>query len=547
MNFTFKLPSISEGYYKIMNFPCWFKNSNLEIYTVIEFAHIILEKQNGFNVEKVISWLYRDVNIETLLLLKLGDKFSHRGTKINSKAYYSSVILESYENCTFNISTKEDALFNTERSIGTRYYSFEKKDDEKDSLTIIIPSIVIGQSFFLVNSILIKNLFQADFTEIKNLLEWKKNQIDDITYGEISLKKCGTQEEKSMAKAFSFFLFSKNDYLMKNLVKLQSHLYQKLISNKAEKYAYNFLIPIKEKLKLIIKGNYQNINDKKYFIANEIVEVKNENNFRDLYETDSIIFYNGTSPNETSTGDSAGFPTKKRKNKKSTTITDEGVNPDLSESYIESGNSLLSKIVNLSIVQKLTDKGKVPPTLNQKETPFNTFNDKLPDPSSNSGDLTSGKNHDQESLENNEVYFSMINFLKRKLQGSYTIEPENIDDKYIRVYKLTNSNFSTLYIAADCFNFRIQIFHKADLSEITGTALNNRFNLMNGCNYSWKKLDNLKDSMGIIVGTPTNYNHNGTRIEKKEKKDNGIVEKIRVSNLCYLNLKKKIDKIFDES
>jgi hypothetical protein len=552
MNFTFNFPVIREGYYKILNFPYWFKNTNLEIYSRIEFAHIILEEEKNHKIEKIQFRHYENVNIESLIFLKIGDKYRANGQKISGSKYQLTVSLASYSDIKPITSTQGDMLFNSKESMGTRYYSIEKKYPDKDPLTIIIPSIVIGQAFFLVNSILIKNLFRADFSEVTDLIGWKRKKKDDIIFGEISLKKQGTQEEKALAKDLSFFLFSKDDYLMKNLIKMQTSLYQKLISKAKEKFSYNFQIPIDERLGLVIKGDYQNVANKNFFVASEISGVKHHNNLKNLYDTDYIVFYeSSTSPagsENPSKGNGKGFPTKRKNKKKNTTVTDEGVNNNLAESHIESGNSLLSEIVNFTIVQKNLEKGKESLPRYQKNSPFGTFNKKIPDPTSSSGGISGGKkdNADNSNGSINEAHFSMINFLAKHLEKKYTVTKENIEDDNVRVYRITNPIKSCLYLGADCFNSRIQIFHNTDFVDFDNKDIKNLFGLIKKVNYSWKKMEAFKESSGIIFAQPTNYNQQGTRLKKKEKNKDGTINEIRVSNLCFMNVSKKIEYLLAE-
>ncbi|MDF2833014.1 hypothetical protein [Chryseobacterium indoltheticum] len=549
MNFTFNFPVIREGYYKILNFPYWFKNTNLEIYSRIEFAHIILKEEKDHKIEKIQFRHYENVNIESLIFLKIGDKYRANGQKISGSKYQLTVALASYSDIKPIISTKGDMLFNSTESMGTRYYSIEKKYPDKDPLTIIIPSIVIGQAFFLVNSILIKNLFRADFSEVTDLIGWKRKMKDDKIFGEISLKKQGTQEEKALAKDLSFFLFSKDDYLMTNLIKMQTSLYQKLISNAKEKFSYNFQIPIDERLGLVVKGDYQNVGNKNFFVVSEIAGVKHHNNLKNLYDTDYIVFYENSTSQEgsenPSKGNGKGFPTKRKNKKKSTTVTDEGVNNNLAESYIESGNSLLSEIVNLTIVQKNLEKGKESLPRYQKNSPFGTFNKKIPDPTSSSGGISGGQkdNADNSNESSNEAHFSMINFLAKHLEKKYTVTKENIEDDNVRVYRITNPIKSCLYLGADCFNSRIQIFHNTDFGDFDNKEIKNLFSLIKKVNYSWKKMEAFKESSGIIFAQPTNYNQQGTRLKKKEKNKDGTINEIRESNLCCMNVSKKIESL----
>lgn len=552
MIFKFDLPPISEGYYKIVNFPYWFKNSNLEIYTEIEFEHIIVEYENGYPVEKTQYIDYDSVNIENLLLLKIGDRFNFKGEKLKNKKYLFSVSLESYQNCNFVTSQKNDLLFNSPKSIGTKYYAFEKRNKENKPINVIIPSIVIGQAFFLVNSLIIKNLFQADLTGLTDLVEWSKKEIDNLKIGEISLKKTGTAEVKSMAKALSFFLFSKDDYLMMNLTKMQANLYQKVISDSA-KNLYNFIVPIKEKLELVITGSYKNVGDKTFFIASEIVEVKHENNFKDLYETDNIVFFDSSQSNKTSENPSVSntgsFPIKRRKKKKSSTVTKEGVNDNLAESFIQSGNNLLSGIVNLSIVHKNSEKGNGNPPLYPKDSQFGTFNRIIPDPNSNSGGLSGGKKEEDNNDKNDdyENSFLMIKSIVEKLKVRFRVMREEIDNKKIKIYKLINHSGYTAYLGSDCHSNRIQIFHKANLGEIDNIVLNNISKTVKDFSYNWKKIVDSKESSGILLAQSTNYNKGGTRLEEKEIKEDGTVFEKRVSDLCYRNVQKKLEAIFSYS
>ncbi|MEE6130471.1 hypothetical protein V2E39_23975 [Chryseobacterium arthrosphaerae] len=421
MDFDFSLPPITKGFYKITNFPYWFKNTNDEIYTKIEFAHIIYERENNFMVEKIQSYHDDRFNIEALMDLKIGDKFD---VKLNGnskrikqkKKYQLGLWLDSYEKMRFQIVEDDQNPIFSERSVGTRYYQIEKQYKDSSPVTIIIPSVVIAQAFYLVNSLIIQNLFRADFDELKEIVNWETKKENDLVIGEISLKKHGTENIKSMAKSLAFFLFSKDNYLWNNLLKMQSNLYHKVLNN-SQKNNYNFLIPIKEKLHLTINGNYINTPEKTFCLANEIVKVKAENDFDNLYETDYIRFidyYNSSNTLSENPTDSIGKRSKKSNKNKKATITKDGVNSELAENFIESGIDILSEIVKLSIDTKASKSKSGGKPIFPNNTNYGTFDDKQPDPGSKSGGTSGGKkpSNTQKKSEIFHIIYSIVEKLK---------------------------------------------------------------------------------------------------------------------------------------
>ncbi len=57
--------------------------------------------------------------------------------------------MDSYEKMDFQkVENDQNPIFST-GSIGTRYYQIEKEYKDGSPITIIIPSVVIAQAFFL--------------------------------------------------------------------------------------------------------------------------------------------------------------------------------------------------------------------------------------------------------------------------------------------------------------------------------------------------------------------------------------------------------------
>ncbi|WP_185286180.1 hypothetical protein [Chryseobacterium indologenes] len=548
MNFQFSFPPITDGFYKITNFPYWFKNANDEIYTKIEFAHIIYERENNFMVEKIQSYHYDDFNIEALMFLKIGDKFDGKlngnSKRIKKKKNYQlSVLVDSYEKMDFQkVEDDQNPIFST-GSLGTRYYQIEKEYKDGSPITIIIPSIVIAQAFFLVNSLIIQNLFRADFEELTEIVTWETQKEDDLIIGKISLKKHGTENIKSMAKSLAFFLFSKENYLWNNLLKMQSNLYHKVLNNSA-KNIYNFLIPIREKLHLTINGSYINTPDKTFFLASEIIKVKPEKNFDNLYDTDLIRFidyYNLSSSESGNSGDSSGKRSKATNKNKKSTITKDGVNPKLAENFIESGIDILSDIVKLCIESKASKSNSGGKPIFSPSTPYGSFDSKKPDPGSKSGEVSGGKktpNRDKKS----EI-FHIIHSIADKLKYHFTINEHITENNEIIIFKVSYKD-KYAFLMDDDFHKRIQLIYTADLSDFTVPQVNELLNVAKDNGYNWKKVRKSEKSAGFLFGQPTNYNRDGTRTVKKIKNDDDTDKMEKVSNLCYLNTLKKLNEIF---
>lgn len=549
MDFQFNFPPITEGFYKITNFPYWFKNATDEIYTKIEFAHIIYERENNFMVEKIQSYYYDEFNIEALMFLKIGDKFDGKlngnSKRIKKKKNYQlGVLVDSYEKMDFKkVEDNQNPIFSV-GSLGTRYYQIEKEYKDGSPITIIIPFVVIAQAFYLVNSLIIQNLFRADFEELTQIVTWETKKENDLIIGEISLKKHGTENIKSMAKSLAFFLFSKDNYLWNNLLKMQSHLYHKVLNNSAKNH-YNFLIPIREKLHLTINGSYVNTQDKTFFLASKIINVKPEKDFDDLYDTDFIRFIDGYNTSSAESGTSAGSSGKRpkgtNKNKKST-ITKDGVNPKLAENFIESGIDILSEIVKLSIYSKASSKSNsgrksiFPPS-----TPYGTFDSKQPDPSSKSGGLSGGKK--TPNTQKKKEIFHIIYSIIEKLKHHFYISEHITESKEIVVFKISFRE-KYAFLIDDDFHQRLQLIHQAGLKEILATDIDNLINLVKDNDYNWKKVKMNKESNGFIFSQPTNYNRSGTRVIKIGTKEDGSKEEEKVSDLCYLNILSKLETLF---
>ncbi|WP_241330088.1 hypothetical protein [Chryseobacterium arthrosphaerae] len=553
MDFQFDIAPGTEGVYKITNFPYWFKNANDEIYTKIELAHIIYERENNFMVEKIQSYHDDEFNIETLIDLKIGDKFDIKlddGNKKRikriktKKKYQQTVWVDSYENMRFQkVEDDQNPIFSA-GSLGTRYYQIEKEYKDGPPITIIIPSVVIAQAFYLVNSLIIKNLFRAGFEELTEIVKWETKNEDNLVIGEVSLKKHGTENIKSMAKSLAFFLFSKDNHLWNNLLKMQSNLYNKILNN-SEKNNYNFLIPIKEKLHLTINGNYINTPEKTFFLANEIVKVKAKKDFDDLYETDYIRFidyYNSSNTLSENPTDSTGKRSKKSNKNKKTTITKDGVNSKLAENFIESGIDILGDIVKLSIDTKASKSksGGKPIILNN--TPYGTFDDKQPDPGSKSGGTSGGKKTSN-TRKKSEI-FHIIYSIVEKLKAHFTISEHITNNKEIVVFKVLFNGKYALLIDDD-FHKRLQLVYKAGLKDVSATDIDNLINLIKNNDYNWKKVKMNKESNGFIISKPTNYNPGGTRIIKTVINKDGNKEEEKISDLCYFNILSKLKGLLE--
>ncbi|WP_284462366.1 hypothetical protein [Chryseobacterium sp.] len=552
MDFQFDIPPVTEGVYKITNFPYWFKNANDEIYTKIEFAHIIYERENNFMVEKIQSYHDDELNIETLIDLKIGDKFDIKldGNKKRikrvktKKKYQQRVWVDSYENMRFQkVEDDQNPIFSA-GSLGTRYYQIEKEYKDGSPITIIIPSVVIAQAFYLVNSLIIRNLFRAGFEELTEIVKWETKNEDNLVIGEISLKKHGTENIKSMAKSLAFFLFSKDNYLWNNLLKMQSNLYHKVLNNSANNN-YNFLIPIREKLHLTITGNYINTPEKTFFLANEIIKVKPEKSFDDLYDTDYIRFIDSYNISSAESGYPAGSSGKRskgtNKNKKST-ITKDGVNPQLAENFIESGIDILSEIVKLSIDSKVSKSNSGGKPIFPPSTPYGSFDSKQPDPGSKSGGISGGKK--PSNTQNKSEIFHIIYSIVEKLKGHFTISEHITNNKEIVVFKvLFNGKYA--FLIDDDFHQRLQLVYQAGLKDVSATDIDNLINLIKDNDYNWKKVKMNKESNGFIISKSTNYNRGGTRIVKTIINKDGNKEEEKISDLCYFNILSKLKGLFE--
>lgn len=543
MEFQFNFPPITEGFYKITNFPYWFKHSNDEIYTRIEFAHVKYEREGDHIVGKIQSYHYEVLNIESLMFLKIDDKFDGRSKRIKKKNYQLGVWLDTNENINFQTVKNIQNPVSTTETLGTKYYQIETIFKGHSPITIIIPSVVIAQAFYLVNSLIIKNLFRADFEELTEFIKWETKKEDDLIIGEISLKKRGTENIKSMAKSLAFFLFSKDNYLWNNLLKMQSNLYHKVLNNSA-KNNYNFLIPIREKLHLTINGSYINTPNKTLFLANEIIKVKPEKNFDDLYDTDFIRFidyYNVSSSESGNPANSSGKRSKATNKNKKSIITKEGVNPQLAENFVESGIDILSEIVKLSIDSKASKSNSGGKSIFPPSTPYGSFDSKQPDPGSKSGGVSGGKKTPNR-YKKSEI-FHIIHSIVDKLKDHFAVHEHITKNNEIVIFKVSYKD-KYAFLMDDDFHKRIQLIYTADLSDVAAPEISDLLNLAKDNDYSWKKVRTSDKSTSFLFSRPTNYNRGGTRTVKTVKNDDGVQNQEKISDLCFLNILKKLKSLF---
>ncbi|UCA58624.1 hypothetical protein KB553_16420 [Chryseobacterium rhizoplanae] len=547
MDFQFKLPHINKGYYKITNFPNGLQSSDLETNTKIEFAHIIPEYVDGFKVEKIQSHIYRNHNIESLIFLKIGDNFDSDSKKLNNKVYKRSFWLENYDEIEFQTYNPSSNLEFGKESEGCQYYEFERSY-ESGPVTYIVPSIIIGQAFYLINSLLIKNLFCNDFGDLKDLIKWRIIQQEDLQVGEISVRKRGDQLTKALAKSLAFFLFSKDDYLWYNLINTQANLYKQILNN-PNSISYNFKVPIKEKLYLETKGYYINRDGKKYFIVTEIIDITSSHNFSNLYTVDNVKFIDYTSGerndnvNNDNTGKGKRFkPGNKNKN---TTVTNDDKNPNLSKNFIESGLNLLNKIVQISIEYKLSEKASSGTPIINPISDYGTFNTKNPNPDSPGAETSGSKEDKTNNKIGKDKIFFMLHSVVENLKATYSCEEFINKNTDLIIFTITDLSNRSLLLIDDAFHERIQLVHKSTLENFTHDEINNFIIIITNNNYNWKKIRELeKKSDGLLFSSPTNYNNGGTRLEKKTKREDGTVEEKRVSDLCYRNILDKITKLF---
>ncbi len=555
MNFDFDFPEITEGYYKIMCFPQALKSHEAEINTAIEFAHIIKVDEGNFKTEKIQSYHYRQFNIECLIFLKIGDKFNDKSQKLkkNSKSLkikipnYENIELESYHHIThgFNIS---------ERSDGFKFYLFKRQYGDRKPIKIILPSIVIGQAFWLNNSLLIRNLFRNNFYELNELINLNETVENEKIIGNISLKKPVDEAVKAMIKSMSFFLFSKDNYLKKNLKKTQSDLYLQFLRS-PDKIGYNFTIPLKQELIIDISGRYFNRDDQTYFIAEEIIGLDPKNDFSDLYTVDEIRFYDYVK--EATNIEDVNSNRKRiqniRKNK-NTTATNEGKNPNLAKNFVASGVDLLSQIVKLSIDYKASSRSKNSETVVKPTSEFGTFKIKIPDSLSNSSELIgSKKNGDNEDKNSNKKaeLFLLLREIIKKLQSGYRTEELMIDNDDFIIFNVSKDGCNVLLVD-DILHKRIQILHKVNLTNFNNIEIENLVKLVVDNNYNWgklksdaKKSDGIKiDQTTIKIGISTNYNIEGNRAMENIQSITGSQNIFSEADLCYQNILKKLEIFF---
>ncbi|UKB78312.1 hypothetical protein [Chryseobacterium sp. MEBOG07] len=107
------------------------------------------------------------------MFLKIDDKFDDKSKRIKKKNYQLGVWFESYEKISFQTVKDNQSSVSSKESVGTKYYQIEVIFKKRTPITIIIPSVVIAQAFYFVNSLIIQNLFRADFEELTEMVKWE--------------------------------------------------------------------------------------------------------------------------------------------------------------------------------------------------------------------------------------------------------------------------------------------------------------------------------------------------------------------------------------
>lgn len=555
MNFDFDFPEIADGYYKIMSFSHALKNHESEINTAIEFAHIIKVGEGNSKTEKIQSYHYRQFNIECLIFLKMGDQFNNKSLKLKKNSKSLKIKIPSYENIEFENYDHITHGFNiSERSNGFKFYLFKRQYGDRQPIKIILPSIVIGQAFWLNNSLIIRNLFRNSFDELNELISVKESVESDRVIGNILLKKSVDEAVKAMIKSMSFFLFSKNNYLKKNLKKTQSDLYLQFLRN-PDKIDYNFTIPLKQELIIDISGRYFNKGNQTYFIAEEIIGLDPKNDFNDLYTVDEIRFYDyGKEATRTEDLNSNTKRIQNIRKNKNTTATNEGKNLNLAKNFVESGINLLSQIVKLSIDHSTSSHSKNDTAIIKPTSEFGTFNIKNADPSSDSSELVGSKknaNHEDQNSDSKAQLFLLLREIIKKLQNRYSTEEISINNDDFIIFNVSKDGCNVLLVD-DILHKRIQILYKINLTNFNKTEIENLVKLVVDSNYNWGKLkSNSKKSDGIKldetiikIGISTNYNIEGNRAMEKKQSVIGSQNIFSEADLCYQNILKKLQNLF---
>jgi len=555
MNFDFDFPEISDGFYKIMSFSHALKSHELEINTAIEFAHIIKVGEGNSKTEKIQSYHYRQFNIECLIFLKMGDEFNDKSVKLKKNSKSLKIKIPSYENIEFENYDHLIHGFNiSERSNGFKFYLFKRQYGDRQPIKIILPSIVIGQAFWLNNSLIVRNLFRNSFDELNELISVKESVENDRVVGNILLKKPVDESVKAMIQSMSFFLFSKNNFLKKKLKKTQSDLYLQFLRN-PDKIDYNFTIPLKQELIIDISGRYFNKGNQTYFIAEEIIGLDSKNDFNDLYTVDEIRFYDY---GKEATGIEDLNSNRKRiqniRKNKNPTATNEGKNPNLAKNFVESGIDLLSQIVKLSIDHSTFPCSKNNTAIVKPTSEFGTFNIKNADPSSDSSELVGSKknaNHEVRNSDSKAQLFLLLREIIKKLQNRYSTEEISINNDDFIIFNVSKDGCNILLVD-DILHKRIQILYKINLTSFNKTEIENLVKLVIDSNYNWGKLkSNSKKSDGIKldetiikIGISTNYNIEGNRAMKKKQSIIVSQNIFSEADLCYQNILKKLENLF---
>ncbi len=142
----------------------------------------------------------------------------------------------------------------------------------------------------------------------------------------------------------------------------------------------------------------------------------------------------------------------------------------------------------------------------------------------------------------NEI-FHIIYSIVNKLKHHYTVNEHITNNKEIVIFKVSYED-KYAFLMDDDFHQRIQLIYTADLRDFTVPQVNELLKVVKDNGYNWKKVRKSEKSAGFLFGQPTNYNRSGTRTVKTIKNDEGTQNQEKISDLCYLNILRKLQSLF---
>lgn len=538
------LPEKEKGHWKVIGFP-YFHKYNDEYYTKMEIAHEFYDtEKNNYTLREVTIV---DVPLKMLMDIKIDDHFDCKNkTKTTKKGEpkYRSVFFDKKQHqlmaFDYNRFKKFKTFHLSEKNNGNLYYEFPYNTFEKQNDTrkrnVILPSIVVAQAFYFLDSTLIEMLFENNLRDIlkfysnKNIIEQENKKIGFFVYNNTDTS---NPIKEQTAKSVANFLFSHNDFLLNELKMANSNHYYPLISN--QKVQFNFPIPIRSTFKFKVYGEYYSSDDEVIFYVNEIFYVEKREN---PYEVDEIktvpkIDRSSTDKRDEKEEIIGGNKTNFRKPslQKPKISTDRTPNSKLGEIDLNQKASIFN-FIKISSQKKEDQTSKYSPESTSviDQTEITSYNNA----ENNESDVTKANNSQIQNKTSEQRLSYLLNIMERIKSDpnlSYEIRSVKVEEPSIyKIFRIINSSDENIYFIEDIYHDRIQVLSKETLKKLEKDYFFELLELHKVNLYSWDKLKkNNKKSYGALFHVSVN----------KQLKDKEIKK-------GYENILKRIKSAFNE-